>query len=73
LDLGLAVGLRFGFRLWVSVLGFSFGFGLRLGFLAMLKEPHANPSVSSLLLGQSNQLDSYNVKITPTVRLPLMA
>jgi len=38
----------------------------------MLQELHANPSVSSLLLGQSNQSDSPNGKITPAVRLPLM-
>jgi len=30
----------------------------------LLQEPHANPSASSLLLGQSNQSDSPNGKIT---------
>jgi len=39
----------------------------------MLQEPHANPSVLYLLLGQSNQTDSSNGKITPAVRLPLRA
>jgi len=39
----------------------------------MLQEPHANPSVSSLLIGQSYQSGSPNGKITPTVRLHLMA
>jgi len=39
----------------------------------MLQEPHANPSVSSLLLGQSNQSDSPNGKIAPAMRLPLVA
>jgi len=39
----------------------------------MIQEPHANPSVSSLLLGQSNQSDSPHGKITPAVRLSLMA
>ena len=40
--------------------------------MLLLQEPHANPSTSSLLLGQSNHLDSPNGKITPSVRLPLM-
>jgi len=39
----------------------------------LLQEPHANPSASSLSLGQSKQLDSPNGKITPSERLPLMA
>jgi len=41
--------------------------------MLLLQEPHSNPSASSLLLGQSNQSDSPNGKITPSVRLPLMA
>jgi len=38
----------------------------------MLQEPHANPSVLSLLLCQSNQLDSPN-GMTPALRLPLIS
>jgi len=39
----------------------------------MSQEPRANPSVSSLLLGQSNLSHSSNSKIAPAMRLPLMA
>jgi len=39
----------------------------------MLHGSYANPSVSSLSLDKTNQLDSPNGKITPAVLLPLMA
>ena len=38
----------------------------------MLQGPYANSSVSSMSLGQSNQSDSPNGKITPAVFLLLM-
>ena len=72
------MGLVFGFRFWVEVLGsiclgLGFGFCLRFRVLGhVTRTLRQSKYIVHLSIDQSKQTDSPNGKITPAVLLPLM-